>query len=134
MSTKRFSFGKSEKLCSTKFIDQLFNEGKSFVKYPFRISILEVDDDRLKTSQVLISVSKRKFKRAYKRNLLKRRVREAYRLNKHPLLETLAENKTKLAIAFVYLPKEILDFTDIEKGLKKGLNQIIQKYRNNETV
>lgn len=132
MSTKQFSFGKNEKLCSSKIIERLFNEGKSFVKYPFRITILPLPSEDFKAPQVLISVSKRKFKRAYKRNLLKRRFREAYRLNKHTLHEALARTSSNLAIAFIYLPNETLEFSDIEKGLKKGLNQIIHKFMKDE--
>jgi ribonuclease P protein component len=80
-------------------------------------------------AKVLISVSKRRFKRAYKRNLLKRRIREAYRLNKHLLIPLLESNNVNIAIAFVYLPTEIWDFKSIEKamqelltGLKKRLS------------
>lgn len=132
MSTKYFSFGKEERLCSTKIIDQLFNEGKSFVKYPFRITVLPVNDQIPKEAQILISVPKRKFKRAYKRNLLKRRIREAYRLNKHPLLNSLHDKQLKLALSFVYLPSEILDYSNIEKGMIKALKQVQSKYATHE--
>ena len=52
---------------------------------------------------ILVSVSKRRFKRAVKRNRVKRQIREAYRMNKHGLLAVLTEKKCRLAVAFIYL-------------------------------
>jgi ribonuclease P protein component len=122
------SFPKTEKLCSQKVIDELFSTGRSFVKYPFRVVLLTMEEQDV-PAKVLISVSKRRFKRAYKRNLLKRRIREAYRLNKHKIIPLLESNNMNIAIAFVYLPTEIWDFRSIEKamqelleGLKKRLS------------
>jgi ribonuclease P protein component len=122
------SFPKTEKLCSHKVIDELFNTGRSFVKYPFRVVLLITNEQEVPV-RVLVSVSKRRFKRAYKRNLLKRRIREAYRLNKNLIIPLLERNNVNIAIAFVYLPTEIWDFKNIEKamqdlltGLKKRLS------------
>lgn len=132
MTTKRNTFQKNERLCSKKAIQQLFDQGQSFVKYPFRITLLPIEDEEASSAQVLISVSKKKFKRANKRNWIKRRIREAYRLNKQLLLESLIENDIKLAISLVYLPQEVLDYSTIEKGLKKALKQIAIKIKDNE--
>jgi len=132
MITKRNTFQKNERLCSKKAIQQLFDEGQSFVKYPFRITLLPIVDEEASSAQVLISVSKKKIKRANKRNWIKRRIREAYRLNKHALLEALMENKIKIAISLVYLPQEILDYSMIEKGMKKALKQVAIKIKDND--
>lgn len=64
-------------------------------------------------ASLLVSVSKRRFKRAVKRNRVKRQIREAYRLNKQPLLEVLAEKDLRLALAFIYLSDELVDSTVI---------------------
>nr|WP_321454111.1 ribonuclease P protein component [uncultured Carboxylicivirga sp.] len=127
MTTQRNTFSKTERLCSRKTIQQLFDEGTSFTRYPFRVTILPINDEEAPPLQVLISVSKKKFKRANKRNWIKRRTREAYRLNKHEALQVLSENNIKLAVSFVYIPNEILDYAFIEKNLKKALKQIISK-------
>jgi len=111
------SFPKKEKLCSHKVIDELFNTGRSFVKYPFRVVLLITSEQEVPV-RVLVSVSKRRFKRAYKRNLLKRRIREAYRLNKNLIIPLLERNNVNIAIAFVYLPTEIWDFKNIEKAMQ----------------
>ncbi|WP_430816695.1 ribonuclease P protein component [Carboxylicivirga sp. RSCT41] len=127
MEQQRFTFKKNERLCSRTTIQELFDKGKSFVKYPFRISYMTVDSNEQSDAQILISVSKKRFKRAYKRNRLKRLSREAYRLNKAPLITALQEKNVKLAVAFIYLPGEMLEYTAVEKGMKKALNKLIKE-------
>lgn len=127
----RQTFRKAERLSSKKVIDRLFRKGSSetgsVFSYPFRVLYLR--DEGLPTGAaaqlpaILISVSKRNFKRAVDRNLLKRRIREAYRLNKSLLFE--GENPRPPAhIAFVYVAKDILPFDELEKKLKFVLKQV----------
>lgn len=129
MEQGRFTFSKNERLCSRTTIQTLFTKGKSFVKYPFRVAYLSLDDDCPVEAQILISVSKKRFKRAYKRNRLKRLTREAYRLNKHEFLSHLKARDKNLAVAFIYLPAEILTYADVEKGMKKALKKLISDTR-----
>ena len=66
----------------------------------------------------MFSVSKRNFKKAVDRNVLKRRLREAYRLNKHRIAAS-----NRLVIAYIYNAKEILTFAQIEERLVKTFNR-----------
>ncbi len=127
MAAPDFSFPKKEKLCSQKVISDLFLSGRSFIRYPFRVVLLTFEEPQEVPAKILISVSKRRFKRAYKRNLIKRRVREAYRLNKHLLIPLLEKNKVFTAIAFVYLPTEIKTFNEIEGAMKETLKDLIRR-------
>ena len=112
------SFQKTERLNKEKNIQELFKKGSSFYSYPFKILILPNPDQKHPHHQVLISVSVRNFKRAVDRNLIKRRIREAYRLNKGAYTST-----QKLMIAYIYTAKEILTFHEIQEKLIRAFKK-----------
>ena len=123
MVNRKFTFPKQERLSWKRHIDLLFANGRSFVAFPLRVIYLPVEEDALSArASVLISVPKKKFKRAVKRNLIKRRMREAYRIHKHELFDALANNRQRMLVAFLYLDKEILPFSEIEKVMQKALD------------
>lgn len=78
-------------------------------------------------ASILISVPKKRFKRAVKRNRVKRLVREAYRKNKHELLSALAGKDYGLAVSFIYLDSTLPESVDIELKVKRLLDRIIEK-------
>lgn len=116
-----FSFRKDERLCKRKQIQELFNKGSSFYLFPFKVLLLPQLDHEL-PHQVLISVPSRLFKRAVDRNRIKRRIREAYRLQKNKLPET-----PRLAIGLIYTAKEILPFGEIMRKLIVVIGKIDTK-------
>jgi ribonuclease P protein component len=116
-----FSFPKSERLNKKKAIQELFDKGSSFYLYPFRV-YFQKSTDLQPAHQVMFSVSKRNFKKAVDRNLIKRRVREAYRLNKASLYGT-----SNLQMAYIYTAKEILIFEEIRDKLLLSFKRL-QEY------
>lgn len=112
------TFKKVERLSSKKDIQELFKNGSSFYLYPFKVITLASTNSLV--HQVLFTVPKRNFKKAVDRNLLKRRMREAYRLHKH-LLPTEPQ---VLSIAYIYTSKEIVDYASIAKPLEQSLSRI----------
>ena len=124
----QYSFKKEERLCHKKRISSLFADGKGFTCYPFRIVWRSTPLDVEYPAQVAITVSKRSFKHAVKRNLLKRRIREIYRLNKHLLYNDLNEREAQISFMIVYLPKTILKSAEMDTKLVKALRRIGTEY------
>jgi ribonuclease P protein component len=121
----KFTFKKEERLSKEKIIQELFEKGSSFYLYPFKVYFMQNPDSDSKVHQVLISVSKKNFKKAVERNAIKRRIREAYRLNKN-----LLSGQNKLAIAYIYSVKEILPSAQIRERLVKTFKRLDYVERN----
>ncbi|MBX2960862.1 MAG: ribonuclease P protein component [Cyclobacteriaceae bacterium] len=115
-----FSFSKSERLSKRNSIQELFSRGSSFYIHPFKVLLME-NPESGDGHQVLFSVSKRNCKRAVQRNLIKRRMREAYRINKSRLPES-----PKLHLAYIYTSRDILDFHTIEEKFLESFKRLHQ--------
>jgi ribonuclease P protein component len=113
------TFRKAERLSRKKWIQELFDKGSSFNFYPFRILYMDHPEPPAAFNQVMFSVSKRLFKRAVDRNTVKRRMREAYRLNKGPV-----SLSGKLLLAYIYTAREILPSTVLREKLEKSWRTI----------
>lgn len=83
-------------------------------------------DEATQAVSMAVSVPKRLFKRAVDRNLLKRRIREAYRLNKYELYDFLKPGETQVHLLIQYTQKEIKDYREIEAGVLKGFEKVKQ--------
>ncbi len=116
-----FSLKKHEILRSKKNIKELFENGSSFFLYPFKIFFLTTQDQE--TCQVLFSVSKKNFKKAVDRNLIRRRMREAYRLNKKDL-KVYQMDTFSISIALIYISKFKLPYREIESKLKQVFDRL----------
>ena len=112
------TFSKDERLCSKPLIDQLVQKGNSFNGFPFKIIWLEITQSTSPV-KIVISVPKRKFKKAVDRNRIKRLIREAYRKNKHKLI-TRMEDK-KIALLLVYTSNSIMDYREAEEKINQVL-------------
>ena len=122
-----FKLTQAERLCGKKRIDALFTSGNSFIVYPYPIVYRSVSDTDNVPVSMFVSIPKKRFKRAVKRNLIRRRIKEAYRKNKHILTDTLQSQETALDMAILYLDREILDYQTLEKKLKDLLQKLKEK-------
>lgn len=122
---------KAERLHRRSVIGRLFEgSNKSISAFPLRVVYMPVGrDEEAALPSILVSVPKRYFKRAVKRNRVKRQIREAYRLNKHILQEALADKPYNIALAFIWLDKELHSTTDLTGKVRTLLGRIADKVR-----
>ncbi|TAK37532.1 MAG: ribonuclease P protein component [Saprospiraceae bacterium] len=124
----QFTFKKKERLKSRKTIGRLFAGGQSFGMYPLRLVFLKEEEPKSGTPvEFGVSVPKRSFKSAVARNRLKRKVREAWRLNKHQLYQRLAGKPWQYAFMVIYVAKEDLTYEVIEKAMQAMIRWFIKK-------
>ena len=122
-----FSFPKSEHLCGEIRITKLFTQGDAFITFPLRVVYLLQPKTEGEAVSVMVSVPKKRFKRAVKRNKLKRLMREAYRLNKQVIADLMEQKQMQIQIAFNYVSNDELDFATIEKKMKQALQKLVEK-------
>jgi ribonuclease P protein component len=120
-----YTFKKEERLCNKRLIDKLFHNGSSFLCYPFRVSWLVNPEPQPYPAQILFSVPKKRYKHAVDRNLVKRLMREAYRLHKQQhLYDILQQADKKIIVSVGYVGKEIEPYLFIEKKMLRMLAQL----------
>ena len=123
---KTNTFPLKEHLKSKRVIEKLYAEGASVTSYPLRAVFLEQEEQE-PTAAILISVAKRRFRHAVDRNLVKRRIREAYRTSKHPFVEALKAKGKKMAVAILYIDTRHNSTEFIKRKMEKLLAGIITK-------
>lgn len=124
MSKGKFTFKKAEKLTSKIGIERLFKSDSIFT-YPYKVFYFYSEDNTQELPKTLISVSKRKFKKAVDRNTIKRRIREAYRLNKTILEKN--SRQSQLIFGLIYVGKQSYDFHFLEKKLILVLQRLAEE-------
>ncbi|MBQ6063884.1 MAG: ribonuclease P protein component [Prevotella sp.] len=126
-----FTFRKEERICSKKQIDQLFggSSSHSVVVFPIRAVFMETPREEGEPPvKMMVSVSKRHFKRAVKRNRIKRQLREAFRRNKTILMEKMNPRPDKgLVVAFLWIGNKLLESAQVERKMCDVLNRIKER-------
>ena len=128
----KHTLGKQERLYSRKLIDSLFKGGGSRAMSGFPLRMVYAMTERHEgepAAQILVSVPKRCFKRAVKRNRIKRLVREAYRLNKHILADALERHEPQMSatMAFIYTDSHLHDYATVEQRVRNLLTRLSER-------
>lgn len=130
---------KEERLHGRDAVEKLFKDAgsRSMVAFPIRVVyvLAPPQTDTCVNTRMLVSVPKRQFKRAVKRNRVKRQVREAYRKHKHGLIEAVSRiGEQHLSLAFVWLDSKLYDTSVVEKKVEKLLLRIEEKLTQENTA
>ena len=125
----RADLPKSQRVYKKTAVNSLFEEGKGFSLYPFRVVVhlydAECQEDAL--PRILVSVSKKRFHHAVKRNRVKRLIREGWRKNKGQLVELCQSQNKTLDVAFVYTATVILKYSEVEDKIKKVIVRLQER-------
>lgn len=135
--TDNHTLGKDERLCKMTLIEKMFGGGKSssMVDFPLRLVYMRTDKSDCDCVKILVSVSKRHFKRSVKRNRVKRQIREAYRKNKCILLDTIGDDAGYgMALAFIWLADKLYSSAAIERKAANLLQRLAEKNGHAEEV
>jgi ribonuclease P protein component len=125
MNSTRATFNKSERLCSIKVISGLFETGNVIHTSLFKVVWAYSPGPMTEQAQVAFSVSKRCFRLAVTRNLIKRRLREAYRKNKSELYNHLIARNIKIVFVVILRGKEIPDYATTEKAMTGMISKLV---------
>lgn len=131
-ASRPLTLKKEERMTSRKLMEKLFNGGgsRAMTSFPVRMvyMIVERESEHDPQAQVMVSVSKRHFKRAVKRNRVKRQLREVYRKNKYTVLDRMAAHPDRMAaFALIWLDDELHDTADVEAHVRSLLVRLSEK-------
>jgi len=118
------SLCKGERLRGERVISNLFERGNTFFLFPYKVFWTKIPETCDFPIRFAVSVPKRRFKRAVKRNLMKRRIREAFRTNKQILNAAVADGQIQMIA--IYASDQILPFVELENSMKRLLQRIVQ--------
>lgn len=123
----KYTLSKRMRISSQKDIDSLFSQGDSFIAYPLRVVFLPVEKIPQSDCSILVSVPKKRLKKAVKRNKVKRLVRESFRLQQNRITHFVHRKTYSLRIAFVYISDSLPSYLDIKHAMDKSLEKLQQR-------
>ena len=116
---------KEERLRGERVFSYLFDHGQTFFQTPYKVFWLKTTESALYPIRFAVSIPKRRFKRAVKRNLLKRRTREVFRTNKQ-ILSTAITDGRQIHVLVIYASDKLLPYAKLEEAMKTILQRIAQ--------
>lgn len=137
-----FRFRKGERLRLRTLVEQLFEKGESHFEWPLRAVARRLDAEGLDEMfkghvppgtgrlQMLVTVPKRRRRKAVDRVAMRRRIREAYRLCRAPLREAVDADPglRTFSVAFIYLADKNVDYARVERAMRKLIDKMVGRH------
>jgi ribonuclease P protein component len=119
------SLRKNDRLCGVRAVSELFARGKTMVIPPLKvIFLLMPEDDLISPARVLVSVPGKQFRKAVDRNLIRRRIKESWRLNMLPLKEKMTASGRRIDLAIIWIDPEIGSYETTEKCVRRIIERL----------
>ena len=125
----RNTLSKEERLHLKRDVDALFASGSAFIAYPLRVfvHIRPALEGERPGAAILVVVAKKYFKRANKRNRIKRLIRESYRVQKYPLTELAQRHGLRVHLGFLSVAKTLPSYAEVSRGMEKALTRVLER-------
>ena len=121
----RNTFSKQQRLKSRKKLQQVFAGRKAVFAENIKVLYLAEDADK-GFVQCGVGLSGRYFKKAVDRNRVKRLLREAYRLQQHPLVQVAEKNNKQISVFILYTGKQLPQYDRLFESVGIALQKLIQ--------
>ena len=126
MLSRRYGFEKEERLTRKKIINRLFDSGNTLPLYPLKIYWIETNEIHKFPARILINTSSKLIRKASSRNIITRRIKEAYRLKKHILYDSLKSLNKSVVLAYIYISSDIVPYKEIELRIIDSFKLILE--------
>lgn len=118
------SFGKSYKLSSKKLIEEVFSKGDRIKSFPLMMRYIVTNNELDAPFQIAISVPKRNFKQAVKRNKIKRLIRESVRKNKHIIEEKIPQGGVNFVLFLIFNDKQMPNYYKVNESIESLFHKL----------
>ena len=122
-----YTFSKDERLKGKLAFQKVMSDGNTYMKFPYKFYWSIIKTDQKYPIQIGISIPKKNIPKANKRNLIRRRIKEVYRIHKHQFYNLLENKNIKIRLVILYLNPGIATYNEVNITLPMFINNMIHE-------